>query len=234
MYLAVLVIVAGAGVFIRRFQWRVAARQHAVLSALFLFPVVHYTVLCALSDWTVWPWYYYSLCYALLAATAVLLVGATRERVRASSIALSVAGLALGVYVISYAVLKRPRTMLGHVAEYARKHPGTYAMGDGAGTPAFFGESPFVQMEGLTMDAEYLAFLRAHEALPDVLRHYHADYYVSFRGAPDGPCLLFNEPQQGGPRSPKLQGRVCTPPLDGIVEDGVEVDVYRVADVLPR
>ena len=164
----------------------------------------------------------------------MLLLGATPRMVRVSSIALSAGALGLGIYVISYAVLKRPGNLLGFVAEYARQHPGTYAMGDGAGTPAFFADSPFIQLEGLTMDAEYLRLLRERVPLRNVLRHYRADYYVSFRGLPEGTCLLFNEPQQGGPRSPKLQGRICTPPLDWMIEHGVEVDIYRAADVLPR
>ena len=237
VYLAVLVIVVGGAVFVRQLLFRrerVSGRTDAaVLAALFLFPVVHFGVLCALSDWTVWPWYYYSLCYALLAASCVLLAGVRVTGSRVAPLALSAAGLALVGYVVTYAALKQPRKLLAGVAEYAREHPGKYAMGDGAGAPAFLGRSPFIQMEGLTMDAEYLRFVRARMPLPVVLRHYGADYYVSFRGLPDGGCMMFSEPEQGGPRSPKLEGRICSPPLASAVEDGVEVDIYRASDVQP-
>ena len=73
VYPAILLILAAATIFLRSSRTRAQPQRSAVLAALFLFPVLHLSVLCLLSDWTIWPWYYYSLCYAVLAATAVLL-----------------------------------------------------------------------------------------------------------------------------------------------------------------
>ena len=93
-------------------------------------------------------------------------------------------------------------------------------MGDGSGTPAYLGGQPFIQLEGLTMDAAYIRLLRARTPLPDVLAHYHADYYATFRSpTAKAPCLPLAEPAQAGPHSPQLAGQVCSPPL-AVLSDG--------------
>lgn len=214
------------------------SRQRAVLLALFLFPVVHIGVLCFLSDWTVWPWYFYSLAYGALASMAVLLTGQSPEhtvpRRQIATPALATGTLCLVVFLTGYAVLKQPPyKILTFVSSFSNQHPGLYAMGDGSGTPAYLSTQPFIQLEGLMMDSEYVQLLRRRTPLPLVLQHYHVDYYVAFVPQRTGPCLTLSEPAQSGGLSPKLAGTVCAQPLARASESGNLVEIYRAADVLP-
>ncbi len=237
VYPAVLVIAICAVAFLlHRRTLTKTTKQKAILAALFVFPAVHMSVLCFLSDWPVWPWYFYSLDYAALAAFTVLLPAQLHEPASAStSIAarlLAAATLCFITFLTAYAFLKQPPyKILSFVSTFANQHPGIYAMGDGSGTPAYLSTQPFLQLEGLMMDAEYLHLLRQRTPLPFVLRRYHADYYVAFVPKRTGPCLTVYEPAQGGSLSPKLPGKICAQPLAQVSEAGNQVQIYHAADV---
>ena len=233
VYPAVLLSLAGASEFYLRRRHRTPERN-ALLAALFLFPVLHIATLCFLSDWTVWPWYYYSLCFPVLAAAAVLLEPAhSTRRIASLQLACTLLSAAFAFYIGVYAAFKHPtRPLLFFAADFERLHPGTYAMGDGSGTPSYFGGRPVVQLEGLVMDAAYIHLLRQHPPLRDVLDRYHVDYYITFGAIRTQTCRNLAEPAQAGPHSPRLYGRVCAPPLASTREGDLELDVYRASDVL--
>ena len=247
-YPALLVIVVGACAFFRE---RRGDRDGsgAILGALFLFPAVHLAAMCLVSDWPLWPWYYYSLTFAVLAGTVVLLRYRRPEeqsaRPRAAASApnfrvqlgfLYVATLLISLYVAAYSVGKKPPAFAlfsGYVAEFSRTHPGTYAMGDCAGSAAFRSDSPVIQLEGLMMDRSYVELVRARTPLREVLQRYHADYYATIENPVhrDG-CFMVHEPNQAGPTSPKMLGKVCAQPLSSRRIGGQSVGIFRASDVL--
>ncbi len=71
VYPALLAILSGLIVF-RRATPAMPPLHRNLLIALFAFPVLHLGSLSLLSDWTVWPWYFYSLIYAVLASAVLL------------------------------------------------------------------------------------------------------------------------------------------------------------------
>ncbi len=237
VYPALLLLAACAFVFLRRLRRPLQPEpSRAVLAALFLFPLLHIGLLCILSDWATWPWYFYSLCYAALAAAAVLLQpleALPRISTRVARPALLAIASAFAAYLCAYAVFKKPPyKVLTFVSGFAQQHPGIYAMGDGSGTPAFIAGQPFIQLEGLMMDAEYIRLLRQRTPLADALRRYHVDYYVSFVDPHHGSCFSVAEPAQAGRYSPRMSGRICVPPIASIDEGPARVEIYHASDVL--
>jgi hypothetical protein len=239
VYPALLAILAGLLAF-RRSAPLLSPLHRNILIALFAFPVLHLASLSLLSDWTVWPWYFYSLIYPVL-ASAVLLLTPLRDLVPASPrwrIPVANLTLLIGAYILflsAYSLFKKPSKtsqLAVFVADFSRQHPGTYAMGDDAGSTAFRSDQPFLQLEGLMMDADYIQVLRHRTPLAQVLHRYHVDYYVALQIERTGPCFLTHEPAQAGPHSPHLPGRICAQPLAQHTEDGVSVGIFRASDVL--
>ena len=239
VYPALFVITLGVFSFPRSRAY-LPPRHRNLLVALFAFPILHLGSLSLLSDWTVWPWYFYSLVYAVL-ASAVLLLLPLRNLAPLSPrwrVPIATLTLLIGAYVLflsAYSLFKRPAKtsqLAVFVADFARQHPGLYAMGDDAGSTAFRSGQPFLQLEGLMMDAPYIQVLRRRTPLADVLHRYHADYYVALQIERTGPCFLTHEPAQAGLHSPRLPGRICAQPLAQDTEDGVSVGIFRASDVL--
>lgn len=240
VYPALILIGAGLMLFLRPSR-PLPRRIRPTLIALFLFPLLHLATLSLLSDWTVWPWYFYSLTYPVLASTAIILTRPSftetnPTRIRSLSAALVLLASCYTIYLLAYAAFKKPSLTSDFalfVARYAAQHPGTYAMGDDSGLSAFKSGQPFIQLEGLMMDRQYLDVLRDRTPLPQVLRQYHADYYVTLGVERDADgCFGAHEPQQAGPYSPRLPGRICAQPLAQMFETPYSVGVFRASDVL--
>ncbi len=197
-----------------------------VLWCLLLFPCVHLCTLSLLSDWNVWPWYFYSLSLASLAAYAVL-APVVRLRGIVTGAAAAYACV-LVVYAAAYA-WKGPSSVTVyqsslHVAQYMDAHPGVYMMGDQAGTTAYLSHQPIIQTEGLVMDKHFLQLMRAGTRLPQIAKEYHATYFAKIGGAYQGSCMLLTEPANAGPTSPMMRGTICHAPL---------AVFYREADHMP-
>lgn len=239
VYPALLAITAGLRTF-RRSAKRLPTLHRNLLIALFAVPLLHLSSLSLLSDWTVWPWYFYSLTYAVLASTVLLLVpfrdlapATPRWRSATAALLLLIGGYA--IFLSAYSLFKKPSKtsqLAVFVASFSRQHPGLYAMGDDAGSTAFRSGQPFLQLEGLMMDRPYIDVLRQRTPLAEVLRRYHADFYVALQIERTGPCFLTHEPAQAGSHSPRLPGRICAQALAQTTEDGVSVGIFRASDVL--
>ena len=213
-----------AGSFARRRGPRDPLKTQ-VLRALLLFPVVHLCTLSLLSDWNVWPWYFYSVTLAAVAAY-ILIVEAWQGHVPV--ILFSAYAAILVLYAAVYA-WKGPNSVTvfqssQQTAAYMDAHPGVYLMGDQAGTTAYLSHQPVIQTEGLVMDKRFLQLMRAATPLPQVAAAYQANYYVKIGGKYRGNCLTLAEPANAGPGSPMMRGTVCHKPL---------AVFYRAADNMP-
>ena len=116
------------------------------------------------------------------------------------------------------------------IRDFGEEHPGVYAMGDRSGTAGFLLPAPMIQLEGLTMDRQYLDRLRAQPPLENLLREYRVDYYISTNAVPDGPCYRAVEPAMAGPDSARMQGTFCAP-LASFAYDGEVTRIFRISAV---
>lgn len=199
---------------------RLTATQRLICAAGLLFPFVHWGINTLLSDWMFWPWYKYSLNFSM--AMLCVLIGLAMAHQSSTRLA-GPAIFALGALLLSIAHY-RPDAMMVDVADgarftqqFAKGHPGRYAMGDRAGMVGYILDRPMIQTEGLMMDTVFLNHIRTREPLLSVLRAYRADYYVGFepqnhKRAP-GRCFKAVEPAQAGPSSPAMTAMLCDPPV---------------------
>jgi hypothetical protein len=238
---ALLLLVWGGFTLFRRRQ-SLPRKQVPLLLAMILFPIAHIGLLCLLSDWTVWPWYYYPLVYSSLAAVVLWLQPrAANQKTQPSFVlraSLLLPALFYVLYISVYAVEKQPTStalMDRDLAAYMQQHPGMYAMGDGAGagTTAYLSSQPILQLEGLTMDRAYLANIRNRRPLAAVLHDYGVDYYIvlSLSALPVDGCYTMHEPSQAGPSSPHMLGRVCQPPLFTSTHSGTTALLFPASAV---
>lgn len=189
-----------------------------VLLCVLLHPALFYLVLSFTSDWPLWTWYLYVLVPVLgllgpaafsglrWTAPVPLQVAFTGAVVLVLCIALA------GLTKLNPEELDLYQSSLA-VQQFAATHPGRYAMGDRAGTPAWLMSQPIVQLEGLVEDKQFLSHIKQQQPLPQVLAALGVDYYISAGAQQDGPCFSFREPYQAGPKSPTMRGRLCEEPL---------------------
>ncbi len=220
-------ILIAAGLFAacrweRQEQYR---SRHTILTALLLFPLIHLTILSMVSDWTVWPWYFYSVTLAALGAYMLLASRSPGPWLARMTFAY---GGVLVLYACAYAI-KGPNSLSVYesslqVAQYMDAHPGVYLMGDQAGTTAYLSHQPVVQAEGLVMDRGFLQHMHRGDPLRNVAVAYGARYYAVIGASEQGGCYVVAEPTNAGPGSPRMRGSICHEPL---------VTVYRQADHTP-
>ncbi len=209
------------------------ANASAVLLPLLLFPILQIATLSLLSDWVLWPWYFYTFVFSSLASIILLAKLPTLPH-PAIGRSLQTAGIALAsaylVYIAAYSVFLPNSigiyTSSLPLARYMDAHPGIYAMGDQAGTTAFLSSQPVIQLEGLVMDAAFLRKIKAQEPLREILADYGVNFYVTLAPATAQPCLPLREPHQAGPQSPVSTGAVCAAPLATFHRDNVLIDVF--------
>lgn len=196
----------------QRIQPYLDNRKRVVFFALLFFPLTHFLTLAMLSDWAVWPWYFYSLTFSSVASLAILLrSNPQRAEVFPVTRVLQFVCACYAFYFLVYAVKKTASPLVSlaeDVRDFSANHPGIYAMGDGAGSPAYLSPQPFLQLEGLVMDKAYLKDMKVGRPLAQVLHEYHARYYILLNAPKDG-CFWANEPGQAGPHSPHMQGEIC-------------------------
>jgi hypothetical protein len=233
-----LVAIPGAlcGVVLAGFLWKhggeLSARTRAMLWTLALFPAVYFALLCVLSDWPLWYWYFYPLVLACLGCGAALSVWLRPTERTWVMLALGLTVVSVGyraAYNRSHPPSKNPLFLAARdVASFAESHPGIYAMGDRGGTVAYLMNSPLIQLEGLMMDRAYLKRLQERPALDTMLREYGVRYYVSTDATLKDGCFTTREPLESGPDSAYMIGRMCRQPIAIFLHDGF---VTRVFDV---
>jgi hypothetical protein len=204
---------------------RLSGTARALLFAALLFPVVHISLLSILSDWILWPWYFYSSGIAFCAALIVLLGDETspmRARAMPAVFPASVAAIFCFLYAahIVNNTWNRPPSQRVEsalfLADFASTHPGRYAMGDRAGFASLVLPYPLVQLEGLVMDRQFLLHIQRQDNLLDVLHEYRVNYYVGTaydaRAFASG-CFSASEPYQAGKSAPHMRYSFCAPPV---------------------
>lgn len=221
----VLLVLGVLGMYLLSRSWNKLSPQLRVLcTSMLFFPVLQLGTNFVISDWMLFPWYRYSLIFSTTAALLLIcLVIAERVPVRSQGPLESVVFIVAigGLLIVRYV----PNPMMVDIADsavfirdFARSHPGRYAMGDRAGMVGYIDGVPTVQMEGLVMDDKFLNYIRSEGDIGDVLKQYHVDYYIAFdwrqpRHWPAQGCFHAKEPNQAGPRSPALMDDFCDPPV---------------------
>ena len=228
-----LIIFASFGAFFRVFR-RLGPVDRVLFTATLLFPYAYYLILSSVSDWSLWPWYWYPLRPALL--VGLMLWCLFPPSARLLQITPVTAILIAGVF--GYLGLHRwTRQQRGDadaarmIARFAATHPGTYAMGDRAGRVGYLLSSPVIQTEGLMMDRPYLDFVAHETPLGEVLAHYGVRYYIATAYVPYTGCFEASEPAMAGPTSAHMHGEFCQKPLATSMDGGEETLIF---DLQPK
>jgi hypothetical protein len=193
-----------------------ARRSQSILFwTMLVFTPVYLIVLSVSSDWGLWIWYRYPFIVSAIAGLLLLREGITGWSWTRYAF-LPAAFVLCALFCVG---LRKPpqNTEILNLAiqlkEFASVHPGTYGMGDVAGTPAVVIGEPIVQLEGLVMDKKFLDNIREQRNLLDVLKEYGVRYYVSTNAEPTARgCFDLSEPKVAGPRSPHMRATYCQAP----------------------
>lgn len=202
-------------------------QRRAAILPLLIFPQAFYLLQICMNDWPFWDWYLYPWLAAApvvlsltlrsfpgLLRRAELAVQGTGVR-RLSLLCAVVAAIGLAAAELDYRQPQAPSsiyTFAVALTEFAKTHPGRYAMGDRAGMVGFVLPFPLLQLEGLMEDRKFLENIRSQRNLADVLREYGVDYYAKFGARPAGTCFQTTEPERAGPSSPRMSGTFCQRP----------------------
>jgi hypothetical protein len=235
---AILLTVIGVvALCLRVRMWRSA--WFPAVAAGVLFAGVYYLIQSFSSDWPIWTWYRYPLILSSL-ASAMVIWGfdspARRDFPKAKMMSQFFC-IAMMVLFVASRFGPQPGNPTYMVArgleQFAKTHPGRYAMGDGAGATAYFMRQPFVQLEGLMMDKAFLENIRAQRPLLDVLHDYNVDYYVVLTSTASGSCRAVSEPSMAGSHSPKMRATLCESPVLHF-QDAYRVEVFDMRSLLQR
>lgn len=199
-------------------RWRrLSEPERALYPAVLAFPFLYIALLSIRSDWQLWGWYLYpfrtalAISFALLVTLPAIRSLLTHRIVSTLLLLFALADLLTAVWrtagreTIYNAALD--------IQTFAHTHPGTYAMGDRSGMPAWLIPNPVVQTEGLVMDRAFLDHIRTSQPLLDTLAQYHARFYIGSSDHPLSGCFQALEPAQAGPASPHMHAELCQPPL---------------------
>jgi uncharacterized membrane protein YeaQ/YmgE (transglycosylase-associated protein family) len=207
---------------------RLSAMERVTYLSLLLFPFVYYTVLCFISDWGTWPWYWYPLRLAFLASCIVFcriaaLAGFLQRPWVAAIIAIAAIGELCG-----YGWVRDGDDVDDSVsiAQYVNSHPGVYAMGDRSGRVGYLIHSPMVHLEGLVMDRPFLNYIKDEAPLRKVLSAYHVRYYIATSNRPYTGCFEAVEPAQAGDLSAHMHGEFCETPVFRYMRLGRETLIF--------
>jgi hypothetical protein len=228
-----LALIALGILYARRTLRTLPREPAAIVLCLLLFPAVHLMALSLLSDWVLWPWYFYPFVFSSLAG-GIILARMPSAQTTFFSRWLQPLGLSLScvylIYIAGYAIFYPNSVNIyqssAQLAHFMDAHPGIYAMGDQAATTGYLAKEPVIQLEGLVMDAGYLHKLEKREPLRQILADYGADYYITIAPAKQDGCLLLREPSQAGPNSPVSTGKICSPPIAKFYRTNLPIEVF--------
>jgi len=241
LLLAVCLIAAGFVSLLSQRTRSLPGIQLAVLTAGIAFPILHILILAIIGDWQLFfIWYYYTfvfatVCGAILSYTAIPVHGNPRlhPTIEICGAAVVVIGV-IFVGSLRLGPLSRNYTYRAAVkiADFAKSHPGRYAMGDRGAVVGFLLANlgdPMVQTEGIVMDRAFLMRIRSESDLFVTLRDYHVDYYIASDAQFDGRCYHLSEPYWAGPHSPKMKAIVCEKPYRSFTDPPNDIFVVSAA-----
>ncbi len=210
--------VVHVGLFCLPLVWkRLGAIQRVLFPAILLFPFFYLAVLCCVSDWQIWLWYLYPLRAALCVSFIVLsLLPRVRTAFQTKAFALAVSLVIVGqVSLARWWTDVQPAIYDAaiDIQNFAKTHPGVYAMGDRSGMVGYLLPYPVIQTEGLVMDRPFLERIRRQESLIPALKAYHVRYYVGTSWVPYTGCFHAVEPFQAGKTSAHMVGDFCQPAI---------------------
>jgi hypothetical protein len=212
---------------------RLTPIERVFFPSVLAFPFLYYLSLSFVSDWTLWGWYMYPLRTAICISLLTFCLWPPLARVLQHD---AITGFLLLTVFACLAFLRWTHQQTDITAasidiqQFARTHPGTYAMGDRAGRVAWLIPDPIVQTEGLMMDRAYLDHIRRQEALRDVLARYGVTYYVATAYEPFIGCFQASEPAKAGPASAHMRAQFCQPPAAAFFHDGIETLIFDLQD----
>jgi hypothetical protein len=194
-----------------------------------LFPVLFVGMYAMISDWRLWSWYRYwqwALAFVLLGwfCTGITGLVPARRHATLSTAATAITAIAALAIVAFRAVEWHrvdPDGIYAHarkLEEFARAHPGRYAMGDRAGLTAYVLKQPFIQLEGIVSDRAMIGRIRSETPLRHVLADYEIDYlivsvYSPLRRGAAGYHVRIPDPVQAGWRSCRMEGDFPSRPV---------------------
>lgn len=230
------VVVAVIVALARRIQNRDARRIALALAAA---PVMQMVVHSVMSGWMMFTWYLYFADMALGLAAALIAAELTRDARRARRIGVPVGVLTLVTLCAAVTLEARPLPAQVGISQaahqlqtYADQHPGVYAMGDAAGSPAWLMSRPVVHLEGLMMSHKFLRFIREQRPLWTVFKRYEVNYYiaVSPEFTDSSGCHHYREPnsRQSSSRTPAMSMTICRPPVHEIRAGSYHMRIYRI------
>lgn len=197
--------------------------EDTVFYALIWFPVLQLCVL-AFTTYIALPEYAF---YPVIIGAPVALAYATKkidtqierekEKQQACTawLILGLMLIAIGVYTVSKPRSPAYRAVTEQVKSFAETHPGTYAMGSGAGLAAYSSGAPFIRLDGMAGDKKILSFLSTQAALTEVFKHYNVDYYVAVNLEHGQECFAAREPMQNhlGGTNKGMNDWLCAKPV---------------------
>jgi len=202
------------------------SKMRVMLAGVTLFPLAYFAFLSVWSDWPVWDWYFYPVPLGGVASIALSVggEGPLASRVRRVPLPVRVGGrwvfvsvtlayVAIGAYRSLDPSVSKSLAALPKLVTFAAGHPGTLAMGDCAGLPAFLIERPVIQLEGLVGDNRMLEHIRRGDDLIEVMRTHGVAYYVTTAPKRSGRGYVAEEPAQSGSSSPRMRGTFGAPVL---------------------
>ncbi|MDR3661712.1 MAG: hypothetical protein P4L86_15235 [Mycobacterium sp.] len=208
--------------------------------ALTIAPILQLVAQAFLSGWALYPWYLYFDYMAVGLATALVACRLADAPAAATQIGIPVGMLAAIVLCgwLGNGVRPDPAQVgISQAAQqlrtYAARHPGVYAMGDAAGTPAWLMDQPVVHLEGLMMSHSFIDLITTQQPLAVAFKRYHVDYYVAVRseGTNAAGCPTYREPNatQASVRAPAMRMTICSPPAGEIkTGNGYRMLIYRI------
>lgn len=206
------VLAVWSGFWLRRTT--LTPRVKHMLVAMLLFTPAHILLLSIMSDWIIWSWYLYTLCFIYLAFGILLCHYYSARAVRGLPLLLwAECALLIGYVCVAVVAHRYHRQQLYDedisLAAFINANPGLYAIGDRGGLLSYMITSPILQTEGLVMDKEFLDVLQRQEDLSTVLHRYGVKFYITPIADRGNGCSQAMEPAQAGPDSPKLKTIVC-------------------------
>ncbi|PXW99118.1 hypothetical protein [Mycolicibacterium moriokaense] len=231
------IVVAAAVVYVlsRRCENVDARRIGLALTAA---PILQFCLQALMSGWKLFPWYlYYDFMVLGLAAALVVMQFERMNVTKRIGVPIAVVvAVFMALWLVSGV---RPDHYQRDIAEMSKQlqsfstdHPGIYAMGDAAGTPAWVMQEPIVHLEGLMMSHDFVERIAQQQPLEQVFHDYHVNYYVTARpeSVDAQGCLHFLEPSpaQSSDRAPHMAMTICEPPIADFREGSYHLRIFQI------